>query len=378
MRHLRPALVLAAALGAMLIAADARSSDPAPERSQVLQVRRYTADDFRGARLRGMTLADMERYGGSIYLPGDFERLTALGANLARVAVMIERCPRCDHYEFPAAQARYVEGLLEAAARNGFGLVVALQPEPAGDKAEYWTDARLQASIREVWAALAVRFKAAPGIAAFDLINEPVPPGVRTPEAANRAWVPFATTLVRAIRAVDPDRVIVFEPAPWGFPAAFAALEPLPFPGIVYSFHFYHPHELTHQGISGYPLGPAYPSREWDRARLARELEPVRAFAARHNAAVYAGEFSCIRWAPGLSAARYVQDLAGLFNAAGWSWTYLGWRGYHGWDAEIPGDAPRELTAAGAKLYRSPDAPVISALARALRAPAGAAPRTGR
>jgi endoglucanase len=360
----------------------AAGADPAELDRGPTSSGRLTAADFRGGKLRGMTLAETDRYGSSIYTPGDLAALEMLAVNLTRVLVPVRRCPGCDHFEFPTAQAKYVEELLEAAERGGFRLIVALEPEPAGDKAEYWHDERLKASIRDVWVRLATRFQSSAAIAGYDLINEPVPANARTPAEANRVWVPFAATLIRAIRSVDPDRAIVFEPAPWGFPAGFRALEPLPFPNIVYSFHFYHPHELTHQGIGRYPPGPSYPSRDWHRARLSSELAPVRAFAARHRAPIYVGEFSCIRWAPGPSAARYVQDLVELFATEGWSWTYHTWRGYHGWDAEIPGDAPRALTPVGAGTYRRADAPVISVLARALRrqaedavrpAPAGAA-----
>lgn len=361
-----PAIALLAALAAG-VAAGADPPGP-PDR-------RLTAADFRGGQLRGVTFGESDRYGRSLYTPGDFGALAALGVNLARVLLPVRRCPGCDYFEFPAAQTKYVEELLEAAERSGFRLIVALEPEPAGDKAEYWHDDRLKASIRDVWVQLAGRLKSSAAVAGYDLINEPVPTRARTPAEANRVWVPFAQTLIRAIRSVDPDRTIVFEPAPWGFPAGFASLEPLPFPNIVYSFHFYHPHELTHQGIAGYRLGASYPSRDWHRARLSAELEPVRKFAARHGAAIYVGEFSCIRWAPGLSAARYLEDLVELFAAEGWSWTYHAWRAYHGWDAEISSDVPRELSPLAAKTYRRGDAPVISVLARALRRPAGTAVR---
>ena len=348
-------------------AAKRQAPPQSPDHGSPPPDRRLAAADFRGSKLRGMTLGETDRYGISSYAPGDFVALAVLGANLTRVLVPVRRCPGCDYFEFPAVQAKYIEELLEAAERNGFRLIVALEPEPAGDKAEYWHNDRLKASIRDVWVQLAARFRSSAAIAGYDLINEPVPTNARTPAEANRVWVPFAETLIRAIRSVDPDRAIVFEPAPWGFPAGFGSLQPLPFPNIVYSFHFYHPHQLTHQGIVGYPLGPSYPSRDWHRARLSAELEPVRKFAARHGAAIYVGEFSCIRWAPGLSAARYVEDLVELFAAEGWSWTYHAWRTYHGWDAEISSDVPRELTPLAAKTHRRADAPVIAVLARALR-----------
>ena len=66
-------------------------------------------------------------------------------------------------------------------------------------------------------------------------------------------WRDLAVAMTRTIRDQDPDSVIIFEPSPWGLPKGFSDLTPLPFSGVVYSFHFYEPHALTPR--SGQPSG---------------------------------------------------------------------------------------------------------------------------
>jgi hypothetical protein len=178
-----------------------------------------------------------------------------------------------------------------------------------------------------------------------------------------QAWHNFATSLVTSIRAVDPTHVIIFEPAPWGLPPAFTNLEPLPFTNIVYSFHSYEPHAFTHQGVySAYPYGVEYPNTTSSIVSLSKSLDPVRAFVKKTGAPIYVGEFSAARWAPNDSASRYLKDSIELFEVEKWSWTYFSYRGYHGWDAEIPYTIPNGITAKAAAAQRVPHTPSMDIL----------------
>jgi hypothetical protein len=118
-----------------------------------------------------------------------------------------------------------------------------------------------------------------------------------------------------------------------------------------------------------YPAGPEWQVRgltlaagKWDRSRLELELKGVIAFQQRYKVPIYVGEFSCVRWAPDGSAARYVADCLAIFKKYGWSWTYLAFRSWPGWDAEIAADEPRYSTT------RSTDTPTMALLLNALGA----------
>ncbi len=305
--------------------------------------------------MRGFTLNDIGPNGEDNYIDSDFSDLAATKADLVRIPLPLRRtCDTCSSYNFPSAEVATVEDILKKGQYYGFRAVVTLEIKSVpgeGAVREYWNEISLQKSIADNWAKIATQLKTYPALAAYDLINEPVPPGGLS--AQRSAWGNFATTLINAIRAVDPSHVIVFEPAPWALPASFQNLQHLPIQNIVYSLHFYNPHKFTHQGVyPDTPYGVNYPNAQFNAATMSQVLQPVRDFVNRTGAPIYVGEFSAARWAPDNSASQYLSDAIKLFEAEKWSWTYLGWRGYHGWDAEIPYTEPRDLKAAVAAKRR--------------------------
>ena len=161
---------------------------------------------------------------------------------------------------------------------------------------------------------------------------------------------------------MDPGRTVIVEPAPWGLPKGFLWLKPLPIQNVVYSFHFYEPHALTHQGIYKYYSRIDYPRGKWDKEALSHLLEPVRDFQQRTGAPIYVGEFSIIRWAPQSARYNYIADLLDLFSAEGWSWSYHAFRSYTGWDAEIADGDKLDRT-------RSENSPVFRLLVKAMGTP---------
>ncbi|MDP3824277.1 MAG: hypothetical protein Q8R33_22625, partial [Burkholderiales bacterium] len=140
----------------------------------------------------------------------------------------------------------------------------------------------------------------------------------------------------------------------------------LDLPGLVYSFHFYEPHEFTHQGLPGQPAALVYPGQGWDKARLSQAMGEARKFAAKHRAPMYVGEFSCVRWAPGGSCPRYLADAVSLFETEAWSWTYHCWRCYQGWDSEVPQHIPQAQRAGYLPAHRRADSPSLLLLRKAM------------
>ena len=137
--------------------------------------------------------------------------------------------------------------------------------------------------------------------------------------------------------------------------------------GIVYSFHFYEPHEITHQGLPDHPAAVAYPSKAWDKAQLSQAMNEARRFAAQHKLPMFVGEFSCVRWAPGGSCPRYLADAVALFEAEGWGWTYHCWRCYQGWDAEVPESVPQAQRAGYLPDQRKANNASVLVLKKAMR-----------
>lgn len=261
------------------------------------------------------------------------------------------------------------------------GLAAVLVPDLDADPASpLWSDAAHAGAFVCAWASLARGLRAADTVAGFDLLNEPNPPWPDGRIGSSSAlWEALARRALHAIRVEDPDVPVVLEGVAGGSVMGLLASERWDDPALVYSLHFYTPHEITHQRVSPrWPRSLSYPNDDprslqgtwaypgpWNRERLRAELAGAAARARLDRRPLYVGEFSCVRWAPGDSAARYVADCLALFGEFGWSWTYHEFRGWPGWDAETTGDGV--LTGP-----RRADAPVMRRLREALAAPAAA------
>jgi aryl-phospho-beta-D-glucosidase BglC (GH1 family) len=315
-----------------------------------------SATDFQALKLRGVNISSRVLLNET-----DFQSLASFGAKLVRMSISLNRCSTCTDYGISSNDLAYAKQVISYGAKYKFHVVLALTPLPDGNKAEYWDNPTLQMSIIQNWQKVASTFRNEPVVIGYDLINEPVPPG-NTSASQAATWINFASQLIPAIRRVDREHAIIVEVAPWDLPKGFSQLTtPLPFPNLIYSLHFYDPHELTHQGLPNVPGTYEYPSAAnsgigaWDKARLSTQLDPVRAFSRKYQVPIYVGEFSSIRWAPNNSSYRYIKDVTELFDAEGWSWTYHQYRGWNGWDAEIPSPNP-------ANTQRTTNSPIFTYL----------------
>ncbi|HEY5912666.1 MAG TPA: cellulase family glycosylhydrolase [Verrucomicrobiae bacterium] len=304
-----------------------------------------------GARFKGHALS---RLRGTMISPGiDPDSLRVLGhdwnANLIRWQLI--RSGPAARDRSPEGFDRWLEGelrKLDAALpycqENGLLVVVDLHSPPGGkpttsgyvgSDSGLFSDKQAQEKFVRVWSGIAARYKDAKAIWGYDLANEPVEEDV---EEDCADWQALAGRAAVAIRAVDPQRAIVVEPAQWGSPEGLSDLLPLPVSNVVYSVHMYIPHAFTHQGV--FDNGPAYrypgeiQGKQWNKAELERALQPVVEFQNRYNVHIYIGEFSAIRWAPDHSACRYLSDLIDIFEAHEWDWSYHAFRESQGWSVE--------------------------------------------
>ena len=350
----RRALATLAALGAL----------PACSSAPLQRVSAITARDFRASGQRGVGFG-LLAFGNRS--EADHDALKALGAGHARMFIDARREGSAEAYQFDDVQLQALSAVLDSLEARGLRLVLTGGFNPDARDA-LWRSPRLQASVVQCWQQLARRLQGRAAVAGFDLVNEPVPPGLTFAMRQDR-WLDFAARLVDAVRTIDPTRVLIVESAPDATGASFENMRPLPFDNIVYSMHSYAPFNFTHQSVASDQRTPRrYPETLPDgrpsSVLLTESLEPVRRFATRYDVPIYVGEFSAPRWAPDGSAARYMADSIAAFNRFGWSWAYHEFRAWHGWDAEV---AEPELEAR----RRRPDAPVLRVLRDGLRAARG-------
>ena len=277
------------------------------------------------------------------------------GANVVRIQIFPGRYATSKGLDIWEALPVYldrVEGQVKLAKQAGLKVVIDLHEAPfqniKSQEAEFWNRTDLEEKFCRVWTEIAKRLLPYKGtIWGYDLYNEPVD-NSQFPEPPHQ-WYPLAIKIIIAIRKIDKETWIIFEPGPWGLAHRFNTLKPLPDLHVIYSLHFYYPQEaFTHQGVnppSGLNLEEAkklinkpYPATIdgilWDKDRLAQELKRVDEFQSRWKVPIYVGEFSVVRWAPKDDAVRWLKDATDLFESRGWSWSYHAFREWNGWSLE--------------------------------------------
>lgn len=291
--------------------------------------------DFQAGTLKGFCIDRLKNPAGpDPYTAHDFEDLRATGANVVRVPIILNKQADGAAYAWPEADVAYAERVLAHGARLGLRVIITVHPLPGGQVSEWWGSASLQQSLASTWGQLARRLEFCPALQGYDLINEPT--GATYDADRKTYWTAISQNLCNAIRAEDRRTPILWEPCWWGLPGSFWQSTPPVADGLVASFHWYDPHSITHQGLPGYPAGQPYPTDKADKGLGYERMGEARKFCARYGLPMFVGEFSCVRWASGDSARQYISDALDLFDTERWGWTYHVWRGYDGWDSEIP------------------------------------------
>lgn len=232
-----------------------------------------------------------------------------------------------------------------------------------------WSDARYQDQSVRFWTDLAAALKDHPGIAAYNIINEPVPekpaggvendtmPSLRKWQAAHaggtRDLRAFYTKVIAGIRMADPLTPVMVDSGWFANPRSLAAWPaPLRDPRVLYAFHMYVPYEATsvpnmerahplrYPGVVTFYAGHA---QVWDRAAVAAHINTAFDWAKAQGlpaTRIVAGEFGCMRrWA---DCGTYLSDVMDAIEARGGHWAFYSFREdvWEGMDYELPASLP--------------------------------------
>jgi aryl-phospho-beta-D-glucosidase BglC (GH1 family) len=283
----------------------------------------------------------------------DFAAMKAAGFNTVRVPFNAKLV--WAHGQGPLEEGlRWLDTAVAWAEAEGLIVILDLHEVPGHsfkDPAEnnLYQDEGRQKEACKLWAHLAARFIRHGDDVIFELLNEAVAPSTAD-------WVRVAERLLAAIRDVDERRLVVMGSNLWNGPAQFAELPKLDDPRIIYTFHFYEPHSFTHQGAPwvkwakdlppqpypGEPVGlreamgavdvqslaqAGHLFRHWDKAGLAKMIEPVLAFQKEHQVPIFCGEFGVYLKAPRPDQLRWMEDFTAILKENQMGFTYWSWRG---------------------------------------------------
>ena len=171
------------------------------------------------------------------------------------------------------------------------------------------------------------------GIVAFEYFSEPV---ISDNNQAIKpsSWDSHYKKILSTFRTIS-SKYLLYTPGPWADPKGYLKMG-MPFndPKIIYNFHFYQPHNYTHQGtkkegVYSYPgqIGKRY----WNKNQLEKEVNKVYNWSSKNKVKyVFAGEFSAVRWAEGKD--QYLKDLIEILEKKKFSWAYFSLNGWNGWN----------------------------------------------
>ncbi|MEU5681872.1 MULTISPECIES: cellulase family glycosylhydrolase [Streptomyces] len=377
--------LLTALVCAVLLSTGTAHGQPAvgDRAAQAPGIPRLTDDRGRVLTLRGWNVEDKTHRGeAALSAIGErhFRDLRSQGFNFARLLVFWDDLePRRGHYS--RAYLRKIERILDWAHKHRVHVLIdahqdvfgpafghrgipewatrtdglPFTPHPDDWFAEYfepavqrafthlYEDPDLRRAQADMWRVLADRLGDHPAVLGYDLINEPmgeIAPGEDLPTAARRIeraqLTPLYNRLADAVRSVDDDSWIFFEPTPIvgeGVPTGLGRIDD---PKAVYAPHFYN---------TAMEAGADYdPSAGWIEAYEAA----VTAYPSRHRVPVVVGE-----WGPLNNSlphmGRFYRDALTSLNRytsgwAGYVWCYGG--GYCAVDAEGRFRTNKEQTAA--------------------------------
>ena len=285
----------------------------------------------------------------------DIATMAKLGFDNVRVS--IDPVPLEQSFEGHGQYADFLARLdkaVDTILANGMAVQIDLHPEPAFKQAVKTTGDGVDRFVT-LWRKLAAHYADRdPERVFFEVMNEPeVNDGYR--------WAGIQARAAAAIREVAPKHTIIATGANWSDIQDLLALQPLADGNVIYNFHYYDPHEFTHQGAT---WGPEYWTEEkaipypvdesaeavmadrlshitdpvaryrvkgywldhWDAHRIRLAIDSAGEWAREHNVPLISNEFGVYR---GVSKPedrlRWIHDVRTAFEAnnIGWAmWDY--------------------------------------------------------
>lgn len=158
---------------------------------------------------------------------------------------------------------------------NGLAVLIDLHPSDSYKQQLRMGDDNVDRLVM-LWRKLAVHYADRdPERVFFEIMNEPE---VSDPYR----WAGIQTRVAAAIREAAPKHTIIATGRMWSDVWDLLALEPLPDGNVIYNFHFYEPHEFTHQGATwsvaywSYTHNIPYPASDDSMAEALKEIpDPV-------------------------------------------------------------------------------------------------------
>jgi endoglucanase len=190
-----------------------------------------------------------KEYRAQYITQADVQRIAQLGFNSVRPAMNARLF--LSEGENPVYQDEgfeLLDNLIKWCKQSGIYVIIDMHAAPGGqtgqniddsanDQPELFMNPTNQDRLVALWVKIAARYKDEPTVAAYDLLNEPLPERTGAEAKYKDALEPLYKRITQAIRAVDKKHMITVEGANW---ANDWAVFSTPFDNnMVYQFHYY-------------------------------------------------------------------------------------------------------------------------------------------
>ena len=208
----------------------------------------------------------------------DIQRIAELGFNCVRPALNARLFLTED--EGPTYRDEgflLLDQLVSWCSKNHIYVIIDMHAAPGGqtganiddslkDEPLLFENKKYEGRLTGLWVKIASRYKSEPFVAAYDLLNEPLPARTGAAGKHKKQLEPLYKLLTADIRRVDPDHMITLEGADW---ANDWSVFGKPFdPNLLYQFHYY----------------------AWDRPDTLKGINPFLTLRSKLGAPIWAGE----------------------------------------------------------------------------------------
>jgi len=179
----------------------------------------------------------------------DLKRIAEVGFNSVRVPLNARLfLTEGEHAVYVDEGFELLENVVRWCKQAGIYAVIDMHAAPGGqtganiddsanDQPELFTNKANQDRLVGLWVKIATRYKDEPAVAAYDLLNEPLPERTGTAAKYKQELEPLYRRVTAAIRAVDKKHIITLEGADWAnewsvFTTRFDD-------NLLYQFHYY-------------------------------------------------------------------------------------------------------------------------------------------
>ncbi len=179
-----------------------------------------------------------------------------------------------------------------------------------------WIDKDLRTRVIAAWKYLAEHYANNPGVAGYDILNEPRP-------TSKEALYSFYKDVVKEIRQVDKNHIIILSAHYFHNESAFSCGGEFDDENILLQIHQYG--EAPKRDIEN-SASVAYPQRKL----LEQGLQKLyRSWPALQKRPLFVGEFSAL-WDSGEKGLRWTRDMIELMNQRGIHWAYFSYKNIFG------------------------------------------------